>query len=439
METNYTLKEINKMVLCLTKITRFTIILIPILIILTWSFSIGQTPYFLIMDENYSMNMGAEDLTTLHHFLFETENRYFRPHLFPENTGKKKAIGITYRLGKTLLLDNQIDWTALIIQHEVFGHGARFREFGSPVNSYKSELFLPLGSGGGFAMEGGYDDSLPLTDYENAMIFSSGCEASGILANSIRDKWLTRGTMNYREVVLYSISANNLGLYILTTKLNNGHCECGDIDRYLNYVNRINKSDSLTRNDLFKMAFINFLNPYNYFSLYTYFRKYLLNGEEAYSYPMIEINSIRYLPIIRLGLAPFGPEIYLENLICARKMQLNLYLRHDLSSTLEFWGGGIKYSTKLPLKHVFPGFEAHFWNQPGMKMRDYNRYRLTDDGTGAAVITNISAYYNKIGVTLRLGYKTDGFLEGENISKGIIMSAGVAVFMDNLVPNNNAK
>ena len=70
-------------------------------------------------------------------------DRYLKPRWFEEDKKSRKAIGIFYRLSKTVLLDNVIDHLAILTQHEVFGHGSRYREFGYKNNSYSLSLFPP--------------------------------------------------------------------------------------------------------------------------------------------------------------------------------------------------------------------------------------------------------------------------------------------------------
>ena len=92
--------------------------------------AIAQARYLVGMDGTLSASMGAENLIAIHRAVYALQDRALKPKLFDETTKARKSAGILYRLGKTALLDNVIDHLPALVQHEVFGHGARFREFG---------------------------------------------------------------------------------------------------------------------------------------------------------------------------------------------------------------------------------------------------------------------------------------------------------------------
>lgn len=85
----------------------------------------------------------------------------------------------------------------MLIQHEVFGHGARVREFGGEA-SYELHLFPPYGSGAGLTtwnFEGSLD--------QGTAVNIAGIEAEELLAEDVRLRSLSDGILNYRDAYIY--------------------------------------------------------------------------------------------------------------------------------------------------------------------------------------------------------------------------------------------
>ncbi len=106
----------------------------------------AQALNVLLYDKEYSMSVGAENVLTLHKLSVELEHKILRPKLFEENTRLRKTAGISYRIAKTFLIDHAIDHWTLMLQHEVFGHGSRYRELGFEDNSYEFNALWPYGN-----------------------------------------------------------------------------------------------------------------------------------------------------------------------------------------------------------------------------------------------------------------------------------------------------
>src|SRR5262245_38686931 len=89
-----------------------------------------SVPYTVVFDQYMTPAAGAQDLVALQNVLATTEDRWV-PHRFgAERTRSSLALGILYRGGKFLALDVPQDHMLMVLAHEVFGHGARFRELG---------------------------------------------------------------------------------------------------------------------------------------------------------------------------------------------------------------------------------------------------------------------------------------------------------------------
>ena len=191
------------------------------------------------IDGRKSTQIGAENLIAFRHGISSMLDRYLKPRWFEEDKKSRKAIGIFYRLSKTVLLDNVIDHLAILTQHEVFGHGSCYREFGYKNNSYSLSLFPPYGNGNGYAISGGLISNRTITTHERIMVIIGGSEANTQLSKSIRSKWLHRGSIKYREAVFYLFSANDLSWYIIRTKQRRLNSSNNDIIAYLRTLNSL--------------------------------------------------------------------------------------------------------------------------------------------------------------------------------------------------------
>lgn len=394
----------------------------------------AQVSYHLELDLVKSSRIGAENFAAIQRALYAVEGQYLKTRWTDEQTGSQKALGITYRLGKTILLDNIVDHFLVLTQHEVFGHGARYREFGYSSNSYHMNLFLPYGKGNGFASPGQQTFQRRGTFHESLVTASGGSEANTILSKTIRSKWLQRGRIHHRETLFYFFAAHDLGWYILRTKWCAQPDPRNDILVYLRTLNRLEgypdeANYRLTIDDLARQTAINAFNPFLYLSLYAYVVSYLWNGEEDAPLPMFRVRDIGYLPSLRLGLTPFGSEVYFENFIVGVQRVANLYFRRGISTFHTFEGFGLHIDNLLPRRTVSFDTGLDIWRQPSLSLGGTTT-RESRSGIGGAAFGRL-AYTLKslppiVRIAVRAGYKTDGFLEGESLGRGFAGSIGLS-------------
>ncbi len=107
---------------------------------LSFNIIFGQNPNILVWGEAYHVKSNAFNLITAHDALGEYKDRFLKKTYWNEKNWKGKTMGVGYRIAKSVLFDIQLDYLTYIIQHEVYGHGSRYREFGLRRNSYKENL-----------------------------------------------------------------------------------------------------------------------------------------------------------------------------------------------------------------------------------------------------------------------------------------------------------
>ena len=407
--------------------------LLLILILFPTAKAMPQARYQVGIDATRSSQIGAENLAAIHRVVYALENRILSPRLFDESTKRRKTAGILYRLGKTVLVDNIVDHLLVLIQHEVFGHGARFREFGYRNISYDLSLFPPYGSSRGTAY-GSRDPERRTTRHERIVISIGGSEANTILAESIRSRWLQRGGVKSREIMVYLPSSLDLTWYILRTRFGSRPRPGNDVANYLRDLNLLEgyseTDDRLTLEDLSAQTLVGLLNPTAFWAMYAYAVSYLYHGSAESELPMLRLRAVGYLPSFRLGLTPFGSVVTFENVIVHSGRVSNVFFRYGMPSFHRFGGFGVAVDNLAAARGITVSPRAEFWHQPSLLLGG-ERLRAGRSGLGGGVWARIdyqvgaSGYKPRIG--LEIGGKTDGFVEGEALGRGFTLRLGLSI------------
>ena len=336
---------------------------------------------------------------------------------------------------------NPIDNYIITLQHEFFGHGYRIRDFGKNVASAKKyKIFVPhpYGPGGGYTSY----EYKSFTSFHETAIAIAGTEATSIFAKDIKMNWLKKEIINPLQSILYINTIHDLTNYIFSTHQHSiRENSSNDIARFIVNIENSYPSSHLSLSSLKKHAFINFLDPFTFLAIYSYY-KYLFTGKTQ-TLPMIHIKNHRYLPSLRLGLSPFGSETYLENFLCNDKGPMNFYFKFGKYWKNKYFGAGI-LSPYLFVKDNFCcGLKLDIWHQPlflecnkacksmehreGTLFYDFREEDLTKKRIGASftLITRCKIKKTPLYFDGSLGYKTKGFVPGETLKQVPIVRVGI--------------
>lgn len=384
-----------------------TTVLLSFLLLFGVSTAAAQFEKRLIIDKDFSPVAGANDLLTIHEALRSAQEVYLPQRFNEEDNFTSKLGGIAYRLSKSIFLENIVDNLVYLTQHEVFGHGARYRERGIREHSYYVDLFPPFGTGGGFASGGAHG---PLTSM-------SGSQANRVLAHEQRFRLLSAGEMHYRQSNLYLAGMSDLTHYILQTRA--GSSLSNDVWSTL-YGVYGQEAESVLK-DLKTEVYINFLDPLQWYAVYNLLINSLYMGNTSMPIPMLDILGSKYLPQFRLGLTPHGTEFYFENHVVTQQNVWYAYVAATKDLGSHRGGAEVRY---VPLTDWL-GLDAalHLWYQPeregiyervwGMMASVTPSLRLTDGEYKTSLIAQI-------------GLKSRGFIEGEPIAAGPVFRAGLS-------------
>ena len=393
---------------------------------------LANNNYNIILDPHLSPYIGADDLIVAHRLLENTPlSQYGKPLLSQNN-----AWSMLGRFSEMFLVWNPINYTTMVTQHEVFGHGYRvrsMRDTGAEVTHYKIGVPPPYGPGGGYTEYRWVPSGTSVFQLSN--INTAGVEATAILANRLRMQWVSEQKILPAQASLYFYTQHDLSHYVLVTKKD----DSGDIAEYIALMNQIYGGNRLSHKALKHQVYANLLDPFTYYALYSQWR-YISQGKDT-SIPMIPIGSYKYLPSFRLGLSPFGTEYYLENFLVKDYSPLYLYLRGGSFAGHHYSGVGIEYPDLWKIHSWSFGVRSDVWLQPNVDFGDsqYNSQQLLDNewrsiklkgsrlGSSCSVICQKEVWENGA-FFMQLGGKTKGYLPGENLDGGMIFRVGLTLW-----------
>jgi hypothetical protein len=399
----------------------------------------GQSYSHAIFDNKQSEHFGADNLMTLHHVLYAFEDRYLPDTLFRKNTIVKRTANFSYRLARLFFVDAQIDGFIALSQHEVFGHGARYREFGYKNNSFNLNLYPPFGSGHGSATRGQLRPGYKMPTYqENIAISTSGVEAEMLLANDLTSEMLLNDTLHYRQGLLYLISQNNELLYLWWTRFTKPtEIQAGnDMANYISGVNYLYSKPGVTSYDIKKLSaqsLISIANPIQAYSVVSIVYSYLIKGQKGMKkIPMIPLGKVGYLPAFNYSLTPFGSQYHFMNYLRYKRMLFSCDIGIGDNTFKDFYGISVKGYNIVNEKWITLNFHADFWNQPELELDHYIK-PVTDNKPGGAckidVILRPFKLPNRLGIFVQTGYKAKGYLEGETLAESFILRFGFSLHL----------
>lgn len=392
-------------------------------------------PYVVVFDSYMTPAAGAEGLLTLQHLLARAEDRWLPLKIGTERSRPAFALGILYRSGKFLALDMPQDHFFLVVAHEVFGHGARFRELGDGRLRYGFDAPIPYGSGDAVTKFSGRFPVSPLADLN---VSAAGIEAQHSLADGIAERAVARGRLHYREAWLYFESRMAGMSYILSASpvSAEGH----DAADYLETFEKACTAPCapLTRNYVQRRALLALADPMVYYAMYALAVSYIGNGRVTGPMPLIPVGgSVRVMPSLGYAMAPYGTEwtvrtaFQQERRARSRERRLtSVALRVGNTGASSTWGINARAADVLRVRGLRIALGADIWRQPDLFADQTSDPQ--DFGAGAVATTVVplprllrTRWVDSIHVAA--GYKSQGFVPGEQLSGGGFLRAGIAL------------
>jgi hypothetical protein len=171
----------------------------------------AQSDLPLIIDGRQSIYFGAYNLNFMYQMVNKVDDKYIPDTLLNNQKKFNKFLNGTYRFTKLMTFDHfQAHYTKLL-QHEVFGHGARYREFGFKGNSYNIQAPLPFGSGSAYAYSPWYNVQ---NSNKNLATLFGGIESNTIFSQIIAQNSLIDNNFHYKDALLYIKTNNDFFRYV---------------------------------------------------------------------------------------------------------------------------------------------------------------------------------------------------------------------------------
>ncbi len=392
-------------------------------------------PYTVVFDSYMTPAAGAQDLLTAQHLVATTTDRWLPLKIGAEQSRPALALGILYRAGKFLGLDLPVDHFLLVVAHEIFGHGTRFRELGEGSIRYGFDAPIPYGSGEAFTS---FNGAFPISPLADLTVSAAGMEAQHSLADAIAERSVARGRIHYREAWLYFESRMASVSYIqsASSTSSEGH----DVASFLETFEKACQApcQPLTRKDVKRRSLLALADPLIYYSMYGLAVSYIGNGSTTGPMPLIPVGGgVRLMPSLGYALAPYGAEWSVraafqhDQKAKSRERRITgVTLRAGDTGASSTWGISARAADVLRVRGLHIGIAADVWRQPEL-LADQTSGRQ-HMGAGALAITvmplprMLRSRWSD-GIYIAAGYKSQGFVPGETLAGGAVVRAGVAL------------
>lgn len=334
-----------------------------------------------------------------------------------------------------LVVNNLFNDLLMLWQHEVNGHGFRRRSFNKQIRGYGlstllggivpsalTSILTPInGLGGVTYPKRSLSEKRPSID--EALLWTiGGNEANAVLASEIILKNFQQGKLDYRDYNLFCKAFTNLlGYLIVTDSSRDGD----DIMGYLKDLNYKYSSGNLSLTDLRLGAIVFFLNPMLYNAIWSFYA-YAFKNEREVSIPCLSWNQITYMPLIRMGLTPFGMSYYLDNYMGYQDKTLLVSLQAGkVPSQSRYYGAiGCRTNELYNYKRYGLDITTSLWYQPELLLKETDIIKDGNRWGGMLGVHNklkVNEYLSLHGAFL---YKSPGFIEGIVAQGGFIWQAG---------------
>lgn len=366
--------------------------------------------YNLSVDKYMSPYMGSDWIISGMHAYQGIDD------IVASSTADNTTCCMTSIRGAKWFLEFTLSSFAAVLQHEVFGHGARAREFNVPDIGYHINVYS-----GATTYPSSFFNTLNVN--ARAAITAGGVEATSILSQQIEIDWIREGSIDSRAATMYLVNSLDESVYIFGLDGNALHPD-NDSYSYIGNVNTWYNTTALTPDKLKWAVAWNWLDPMLYMSAWTVF-KYIWLGYTAFDFCSLHMGDARFMPTTRTYLAPYGPEYHLLlNFFTPDEKYIGVNLRHGRTEGHTSSGIDININPINKNNCWYAANKLSFWKQPhllqnGTAMTNTPKYGFGDF---------LSLYYRLAdGVFLKgeIGYKLSGYIPGRQLSRGVYWGAGI--------------
>jgi hypothetical protein len=369
----------------------------------------------VFVDSGMSAGAGATVMNGAARLVAGVEDRIVPIRLFEERGLLRRSANATYRLVKVGLFDEPQENWFRVVNHEVFGHGARLRNLFDGHIGYDLPAPPPYGRGGGATF---FQVDHPPTVEESLAISVGGMEANYVLARTLAQDAIAEGQWNYRDARRYLYAEYDTIRYILGTNdfEGEGH-DVGDFRRVYNDVATLFDEPTLSARTLRRRVLVGFANPLIAYSYYSTFVSYIWEGHDRAPVPTIHFGATRYLPMARFHLTSFGTEFVIDNAFVRNGRFFDATVTAGQTVGARTWSVGLQGTRMAALRGWNVDGAGTLWHRP--------------DWGGSVAGTVSRAVFRRSGggvdLVAQIGYKTEGFDPGNPLHEGVFFRIGAAL------------
>lgn len=391
---------------------------------------VAQEPVPILLDPGMTVGAGATVTAAIGSAVARAEDAVVPARLFGERGLWRRAANISYRLLKLTYFDVPQEQWLLVANHEVMGHGARLRErFAGPIG-YTIDAPAPYGPGGGSTF---FRFDREPSSYELLAISAAGMEADGVAARLVAEAAFRDGRMGPRDAIRYLGFELDTLSYVMGTDdepEEPGHDVSDFVQRYNDLAAALG-APSIAPRTLRREVLVSLANPMLAFAVYGIGR-HVWNGTADVRVPALTIAGVRYLPLVRYQLTPYGAEWALTNHLSARGWPTRVEVRVGRAPGSRPWGLGVERLDVAVLRSWRVDAEVELWRQPPITGAPDTVGRDASAGIqvrGRAQRPLVPLWFSsrRATVIIEAGAKTTGFVPGEPLRAGFVARAGVGV------------
>jgi hypothetical protein len=383
----------------------------------------------VLVDRHMTVGAGATVSTAVGAALARAEARVLPDKLFDERGLGRRSANIGYRFYKLALFDLPQEQFIQVATHEIFGHGGRLRERFTGAISYGIDLPPPYGPGGGvtsFAL-----DRQP-TRYEAQAVSGGGMEADSVAAGVLFRRAVVDRRTTPRDAMRYLYFELDTLRYIGET--GDGPQEPGqDVGDWLAGYNEIAGplgGAPLRARTLRREVLVSLATPMLAYAVFGIGR-YVWNGDANVPVPGIRIGRVRYLPMARYRLAPYGTEIETVHEIADAGGLTEVRARFGRAPASTPWGIGVRRQDVAGWRRWRIDAGVDVWRQPALigdpVEIDPSQSRVGVEARGVAARPVLPVWFGSRRATLIIDVsaKSRGYVAGEPLGGGLVARAGI--------------
>jgi hypothetical protein len=394
-----------------------------------------------VTDPKFGMEGGIRTTLSMGQIVFRYDE-LLPDVLHVKNPTAERALGVFGRFVEAFFLDDAIASVETTFIHEVFGHGARAREFGqSPTYVFSLPQPYAFLLSPHEAFEGVTEvTSLTGNRDRDIAIVEAGVEANFLTAHWINEQIVSNhGWARDSDLDVYLASKTayvttflSRDIHVSTTEVTDPTGGSDDIVRYVSELqdrtNRWRPSDRVAIVGKLQTAYAwNYVDPTFFFAIYNELVNRLYLGEHYGRIPLPSVGGVTFYPETRFNLSPFGAEHYVDVFLGKGTVVADVYARLGSSGLAAYDGGGVRVLGLRPCPWLAFGAELDAWSQPELLLAQRNTYSPPQALGLNGGLFGTFKLYGALSLAGKIAYKTGGYLMGQPLDAGPYGYVGVSV------------